>query len=345
MVEFQLARGRTDLAKEAVKRLQSKAPEALAVVLASARVQITAGELNDARSTLTRATTQVAYDAAALTRIGEMQLQADNVAGAAHALDKALQAKPNHLRARALRANAYMLQAEMGKAEQLARSIVASDPKSALGHGLLGDLAMARRQPATAVEPYRKAQQLEASSAGLIRLFTAQDLTSHGAAVATADQWLRSKPQDTLVWRALADSQVRSGNLTAARTAYESLLKHNPKDAEALNNLAIVLVSLKDPAATKAAEQALGLKPQVPYIIGTAGWAAFHAGQSDRALQLLRDARLRDPSNASTRYFLATVLAQQGRRAEARQELQSAVSANPNFTYAKEAQTLLKALE
>ena len=345
MLDFQLARGRIDLAKEALKRLQTKAPEALIVLLAQARVQLAAGERNEARSTLTRATTMVSYDPAALTRIGELQLQADNVAGAAHALDKALIVKPDHLRARGLRASTYMFQGEPAKAEQLARAIVASDPKSGLGHGLLGDLAMSRKQPAAAVDAYKRAHQFDQNGESLVRLFTAMDPGQHGAAVSLAEQWLRDKPQDVRVWRTLADSQARSGNFPAARAAYESLLKQTPQDAEAMNNLAVVLVSLKDPAATKLADQALALKPQTAHILGTAGWAAFHAGQNDRALQLLRDARLRDPNNASTRYFLASVLAQQGRKSEAKTELQAAVASNAGFPYSKDAQALLKTLD
>ena len=165
------------------------------------------------------------------------------------------------------------------------------------------------------------------------------------AAVALAEQWLRGKPTDLRIWRALADSQARKGNMQAARSAYESVVKMTPLDAEALNNLAIVLVNLRDPGALKVAEQALAIKPQAPYIIGTTGWAAFHAGQPDRALQLLRDARLRDPGNISTRYFLGAVLAQQGRKSEARDELQAALRSGSEFAYTKEAEGLLLTLK
>jgi putative PEP-CTERM system TPR-repeat lipoprotein len=345
MIEFQLARGRVDLAQDAVKRLQAKAPEALLVVLAQAKVQIAARDLAAARSTLGRASTQVSYDAAALTRIAQMQLQADNVAGAAHALDKALQAKPTHLQARALRSSTYLLQGEMTKAEALARGILASEPKLALGYGLLGDLSMARKQPAAAIGFYSKALQLERTSQGLMRLFAAQQLVDQAAAAALAERWLRDHPQDLQVRRELADLQARSGNFASARAAYEGLLQLSPDDPEALNNLAIVLVSLGESGASKAAERALALKPQSAHILGTAGWAAFHAGQHDRALQLLRDARLRDPKNASTRYFLARVLVQQGRKDEARQELRAALTDDPRFAYAKDARALLVTLE
>jgi Flp pilus assembly protein TadD len=143
----------------------------------------------------------------------------------------------------------------------------------------------------------------------------------------------------------VADGHARAGNLAAARAAYEALLELAPDDAEAMNNLANVLILVKDPQALRVAERALTLKPAAPHILGTAGWAAFKAGQMDRALQLLRDARLRDPGNAETRYFLGSVLAGTGRNAEARQELQAALSSGRAFASAKDAERLLNTLK
>lgn len=344
LVEFHLARSRPDLAREALKRLQTKAPEALVVVLAQARVQMATGESVEARSTLTRAATLAAFDPASLVQIANLQLRTGNPAGAAYALDKALSERPDHLAARALRADVHLLQGEPAKAEQLARSILASDPKIGLGHGLLGDVARARNQLPAAIESYRRAHQLDQSSESLLRLFGALDAGQHAAAVALAEQWLRTKPTDLRAWRALADAQARAGNMAAARTAYDNVVKLAPDDAQALNNLAGTLIALKDPSALKVAERALALKPETPYIIGTTGWAAFHANQPDRALQLLRDARLRDPTNANTRYFLGAVLAQQGRKTEAREELEGALRAGQGMAYAKEAEGLLQTL-
>lgn len=345
MVDAQLARNRPDLAREALKRLQNKAPEVLVVLLAQARVQLANGERAEASSTLTRASTTVAYDAAALAQIAELQVRAGNLGGAAHALDKALSTKPNHLRARAQRSSLYVLQGEPAKAEQLARSIITSDPKIGLGHGLMGDIARSKGQLPAAIEAYKRAHQLDQSSDSVLRLFSVLELSQGAAAVSLAEQWLRSKPEDQRVWRALADAQARAGNMAASKVAYQNLIKLTPQDAESLNNLAVVLVSLRDTGALNVAEQAMTLKPQTPYIIGTAGWAAFHAGQTDRALQLLRDARLRDPTNASTRYFLGVVLAKQGRKGEAREELESALRAGRGFAYAKEAESLLLTLK
>jgi cellulose synthase operon protein C len=160
-----------------------------------------------------------------------------------------------------------------------------------------------------------------------------------------AEQWLKLHPRDIAARRAMADGHARAGNFAAARAAYEALVKVAPDDAEALNNLANVLLQSNDPGALAYANQALAKKPEAPYIIGTAGWAAFKAGQTDRALQLLRDARLRDPANPDTRYFLSAVLASLGRNGEAKEELKTALQAGQTFAYAKDAEKLLSTLK
>ncbi|MDO8263485.1 MAG: tetratricopeptide repeat protein, partial [Gallionella sp.] len=93
------------------------------------------------------------------------------------------------------------------------------------------------------------------------------------------------------------------------------------------------------------AEQAVTKNPNNPNAIDTLGWALFQEGQGDRALQLLRDARLRDPGNPEIRYHLAVVLTQTGRKIEAREELEAALKGRQIFENSADAGTLLKTLK
>jgi len=344
LVEFHLDASRPDRAREVMKTVQGKAPDSLLVLLANARVLLANNDAPAARSSLNRAAAAANFDAASLVQVAALQLQAGNVPGAAFALDKALSERPDHLLARSLMADVELRQGEPAKAEQRARGLIASHPKLGVGHALLGDVALARGNRAAAMDAYRRAHDLDRNSASLLRLFNATAAGSPTAAVQLAEQWLKTRPADIQVRRALAHTLARAGNLPAARATFEALLKAAPNDADALNDLANVMLMQRDPAALAIAERALALKPELPYVIGTTGWASFKAGQSDRALQLLRDARLRDPTNPDTRYFLGAVLADRGRAAEARDELQGALKGNRVTAYAKEAQALLLTL-
>jgi putative PEP-CTERM system TPR-repeat lipoprotein len=344
LVELHLRHGRADAAREASRRLVTRAPDAMPVLLALARINLALGDTAAARTTLTRASGQAGFQAGALLQVALLQSQVGDLAGAEHTLGKALAERPELLPAQALMAEVEWRQGRLAQAEQRARQIVARQPRLAVGHGLLGDIAMARGQRAAAAEAFRRAHQLEPGSASLLRLHTALDGSDPAAAARLAEDWLRQHPRDLAVHRALADGHARAGRYPAARRAYEALLALAPTDALALNNLAHVLLRLGDPAALQVAERALASAPGTPHVLGTAGWAAWHAGQTERALQLLRDARLRDPANPTTRYYLATVLAATSRQAEAREELQAALQTAGGFEHAEDARQLLRTL-
>jgi Flp pilus assembly protein TadD len=165
-------------------------------------------------------------------------------------------------------------------------------------------------------------------------------------ALQLVQQWLVRHPNDRIARTALAETQVRGSDFAGARKNFEELVRQSPNDARALNNLANVQLALRDPAAALAtAEKALALAPANALVIDSVGWAAFQAGQADKALLLLRDARLREPNNPSIRYHLAAVLAKAGRRSEAASELQAALASNLAFDSRTEASALLQSLK
>ncbi|WP_367849396.1 XrtA/PEP-CTERM system TPR-repeat protein PrsT [Rhodoferax sp. WC2427] len=348
LVQLHLRKGQVAPAIEAVKKLSIKAPEDLAVLLTSARAMLANADQAGARAALTTATRVAEFNASRQVEIALLQLSANNPAGAAYSLDKALSTAPAHLPAQALKAEVLLRQGDVAKADQLARQIVAQAPKRAVGYSLQGDIALARGQNAAAIDAYRRAHQTEPSSDTLLRLFGVLSAQDGGkAALQLADQWTKSHPQDLAVRRVVADFYARSGNYAAARTAYEALLKTVPGDARVLNNLANVLLRLKDPSAVAIAEQALAKDPANASAIDTLGWTLFQLGgstQSDRALQLLRDARLREPGNPSIRYHLGVLLAQSGRKAEALDEVEAALKAGRGFESSSDAETLAKSL-
>lgn len=345
LVEFHLRGRRYARAQEAARSLVQRAPDDATVQLAQARVALGLNENEAARVALTRAARLAETDARTQTGIALLQLAATDARGAAYTLAKALQVDPQHLPAQALMVDADIALGDLAAAERRAREIIVQHPKRSLGYALLGDVARARSQPAAAVEAYQRAQRLEPDSAGALRLFRVLASLDARAAAQTAQQWLGTRPRDTALRQALADFHASRGQWAEARTQYETLLREAPANAEALNNLAHVLLALRDvPAARRAADAALTARPDTAYVMGTAGWVAWQAGDRERALQLLRAARLRDPANPDTRYYLATALAGAGRSGEAREELQVALATRGRFASEREAQTLLDTL-
>jgi cellulose synthase operon protein C len=345
LVDYHLAQGQVDRAREAMKRVTLKIPDAPRVLLMQSRIELAAGDRRVAQSTLSRASTNASQDPRMLVLIAESQLAAGDAAGATHSATKALALSPQDIGAQIVLTRTDALQGNSHGAEKRARELTVRLPKSGIGHTLLGEIAAAQQQNAAATQAFRRAHELEGNQGTLLQLFAHLARTRAPDAMVVAEQWLKKHPQDPAVQRALADAQARAGNWPGARKAYEALLKLRPDDAEALNNLAQVHLAQNDAAAAlKSAERAAALKPGAAHIMGTLGWAAHKAGQNDRALQSLRDARLRNPDSPETRYYLGATLAALGRSGEAKAELTAAVQSNRPFPGQKDAQALLKTL-
>lgn len=345
LVELHMRRRKLDAAHDVAKAAAAKVPGELTPQMALARVQLARNDRDGARLSLNTATRLANFDAPLQVEIGLLQLLAGNVAGAAYSFDKALSSQPDMLPAQAAMVDVEIRRGELSQAEQRAKAIAAKNPQRAVGHSLIADVAWARGELPVALDAYRKAHRLEPSTQSAIRLADAL-LRTEGAkpALALLEQWTRARTKDRTALDALAGMQARTGQWAQARASYEALLKTTPDDPVVLNNLASVLLLLKAPEAVATAERALALAPGDIHATDTLGWALFQNGQTERALQLLRDARLRDPSMPTVRYHLAAVLAKTGRTAEAKTELQQALAISPRFEGSEDARALLKSL-
>lgn len=343
--EFHLRNGRPVQALEAIKSVSGWGPDDLNTLLAYAKANVANGNFPAAKNALVHASKLIELNPVQQLQIAISQLAAKDVPGAALNLSKALTSAPGFLPAQAMMTDVELRLGETAKAEKRAREILAKNPKRAIGHNLMGDVAMAQGRPALAMEAYQQAHHIEPSSETLLHLFQAMNGKGGGkASIQLAANWMKSHPKDMQVQGALADAYARSGDFASARGAYELLLKSSPNDGRTLNNLANILILLNDSSATQMAERAVAQNPSSASAIDTLGWALHRAGQADRALQLLRDARLRDPGNAAIRYHLAVVLAKAGRKAEAREELDALLKRGPVFEDYSNAAALLKTL-
>ncbi|MEO6278068.1 XrtA/PEP-CTERM system TPR-repeat protein PrsT [Roseateles sp.] len=345
LVAWHLRKGQAPRALEAAKVLLSKLPEDVEALRAYAAAQLANGDGEGTRSTLVNAARRAAFDTPRLVEIARQQVFAQDLKGAAYTLDKALSGTPNDQASVAMLSSVELAQGNTASAEQRARQIIDANPKSPLGYNLLAEAALRKGQGATALEALRKAHELDKSSTTLTRLMRVQ--AAQGglkSASELGESWLRRSPNDASVRNALAELLVQARDFAGARRQYEALLKTSPSNTAALNNLANVLMELKDPGATDVAERALKNDTRNPALLDTAGWANHRAGNAERALQLLRDARLRAPEDPDVRYHLAAVLAQAGRRAEAREELNAALRNAATFATAADAKQLLLTL-
>lgn len=346
LAELHLRTGATDKALTVAKEVLAREPDNLAALELVARSQLARGDNKSALQTLTDMARYANYDPQAQFEVARLQLAAGNPSGANYSLEKALSTQPDFLPALVLRTEIEIHQRDFAKAEQHIKQIGDKPGNAAIAMRLQGDLAMARGQQTVAMTAYENALKKDDSADMALRLFRA-----HGAAgelrkgVAVLDKWLTKHPGNTMVIRAIGDAELQLGNHSAARVAYEKLLKLQPDNALVWNNLAHAASAQNDQAAaTGFAERAYSLRPNDPVVIDTLGWLLFRQGQIDRSLALLRDARLRDSTNPEIRYHLAAALVKSGRTAEAREEIAQALKMGTSFTGIDDARKLQREL-
>ncbi|PKO38734.1 MAG: PEP-CTERM system TPR-repeat protein PrsT [Betaproteobacteria bacterium HGW-Betaproteobacteria-6] len=346
LTELYLQRGEVDKALGVATETLNKNQKSLAAFGLLARAQLAKGDSSSARQTLGTMARYAGYDPVVQVEVARLQLAAGNDSGANYSLDKSLSNQPNFPPALMLRAEIEIRQREFTKAEQHISQISKIPGSSGVVASLKGDLAMAQGQYATALTAYNDALKKSDGPRMVLRLYRAYaamgDLPK---GTKFLQKWQGSHPGDATVLRTIGDAELRLGGFAAARIAYEKALKLLPDDGLIWNNIAQAAFAQKDGAATSYAERAYSLRPTDPIVIDTLGWIMLQQGGTlDRALALLRDARLRNPNDPEIRYHLAEALAKSGRTDEAREELAQALRGNVSFSGVGEARRLQAAL-
>jgi Zn-dependent protease with chaperone function len=115
---------------------------------------------------------------------------------------------------------------------------------------------------------------------------------------------LQSHPDDTKLLLALAMIYQEGNRYGPAKESYEKILQEEPNNIWALNNLAWLLTTNKDPAlynprkALTLAKQAASLKPE-PMILDTLAEAFYANGRPDMALKIMEQILEQHPENRS----------------------------------------------
>jgi Tfp pilus assembly protein PilF len=196
--------------------------------------------------------------------------------------------------------------------------------------------ARAAFNTALSIAPNSRAAQL-----GLVQL----DLKgrSFGPATARLHDMLKANPKDSGVRLLLADAQEASGDHASALAEYRKVVDDDPKNAEALNNLAYLLADYKKQpdAALPYAEKAQQLAPNDPNFADTVGWIFYEKGLYTLALKNFEAAAANAAAAPVCKYHLAMAYAKVGNRERGRTVLASAVKQDPSLPEASAASQLL----
>jgi len=166
---------------------------------------------------------------------------------------------------------------------------------------------------------------------------------NHQQAEGLLQSWIKDHPDTQPARMALANDYLLDKDFDAARALYEAVIKVEPDNSIALNNLAAIYAASGDPRAPEYAAQAYW-HTRTPQIADTLGWALVSAGRIKEALYYLREASLALPANATVQYHLAAALEKSGDDKAARSVLEPILKKDPQFDAKADAEKLLARL-
>jgi tetratricopeptide (TPR) repeat protein len=213
--------------------------------------------------------------------------------------------------------------------ELVARSPERSDYRLALagvyfGAGRYGESEVQYR---TLIEANPLAGELQ------VRLGECKDrLGDFAGALAAFERARDLAPNDPAPRLDLAMLYEHTGYPAEARKAYEGVLRIQPDNATALNNLAYLDADagVDLDRALAYALRARRAQPNDPDVLDTLGFIYIQKNLTEDAVRLLRESANRKPENATFHLHLALALYQKGERALARKELQAALRLKPS---------------
>ena len=134
------------------------------------------------------------------------------------------------------------------------------------------------------------------------------------------------------------------GKRDQAKPIYEQILKIQPNQAVALNNLAFLKAEegLDLDQALTMAQRARQAEPNSTDIADTLGWIYIKKNLSEDAVRLFSDLIVKEPKNPIYRYHFGMALMQKGDRNAAKRELVKALEYNPSNDDKNKIQDLLK---
>jgi tetratricopeptide (TPR) repeat protein len=227
---------------------------------------------------------------------------------------------------------------------------VANDPKKEGARMRLGGVYVLDKQYDKAIEQFNILLKNHPDSSDL-HAAIGDTLRLKGDMQASIDYFRKAvslNPSAPAPMVALAMVLEEFDQVAEARGLYEKILKIEPNNFIALNNLAFIKAeegSDIDGALTLA-QKAKQEAPKVDTISDTLGWIYIKKNLSDEAIRIFTDLVRKDPDLAMYRYHLAQAYSQKGDKLRARQECETAlgrIKANPaNVKYEKRLRDLMQ---
>jgi len=229
------------------------------------------------------------------------------------------------------------------------RAAADAHPSNAPVRNLLGERLAETRQPAAAIEAFEVANRLDPKwwlpwrNLALVRR-SQGDLAG---AVAADEAGLKVLPNHPVLSSQLADLYETQHRVDEAQHVYESMLAANPEFDVAANNLAMLLLTERDDAASFERAESLTArfeKSNNPSFLDTYGWALYRRGRFADSRAIFERAAAVSKTSPIIRYHLGMAELKSGEPDKARADLEAALAPAVAFSGVDEARSALAKL-
>jgi tetratricopeptide (TPR) repeat protein len=351
-----LSPGRTDshleLARAAIRRgdasalsleadqIISQKPEYPDGYLLRAIADIDRKQFASADDYLKRALQRAPDSAAVYVQIGNLRAAQNNPADAQKAFQQALDLDPNSADALGGVLNGYLLQKQPDKALAVASAHLAKYSNNTGFHIILGRLLFEQKKDLAAAEAeFRKAAEIDKNNTeALLSLGMVQEAQGKtDDALSTYLDGARNNPNEPRFNLLAGSIYERKQNWDKAKQVYQRVLDLQPDNPVAANDLAYVMLQQGGNVdlALAMAQTARRQLPNNPNSADTLGWAYYHKGVYDSAINLFKEAVKKDPENATYNYHLGLAYARNGQANQARQQLERVLKIKPDYADAE----------
>lgn len=346
LVNYQLNTQDVKGALSSAQQANAALPDNPALLDALGRAQAASGDTNQALASFGKLAQLVPNSVAPHLRVADVQWAAKNPDAAIQALRRALGVDPDNLQAQRSLVDAYLATDKPADALAVARQVKRQRAQQDVGYLLEGGIEAAQRRWPQAIAVYREGLKASPDSTDLaMRLHIALNASKQEAdANRMAGDWLRQHPDDAAFRFYLGDLALGRKALDEAERHYREVLKIQPENPLALNNVAWLMATMKKPGAVALAEKAVALLPDRPVIMDTLALALAAEGQKDKAVDIMRQAVRLEEKNPQLRFNLAKLLIDAGDKPAAKAELETLAKLGEKFPRQGEVTELLKTL-
>ena len=345
LVDFYLSNKDIKQATSAAQNAVATLPENPDVVDALGRVQLAAGEPNQAVTTFTKVVVLQPLSPRPLLRLADGHMANKNKDAALQTLKKALEIKPDLIDAQKGIITLNMDAKRYSEALAMAKSVQKQRPKEPVGYVFEGDINAAQKNWDAAGMAYRSGLK-EAPSAELAIKLHSSFLTTNKMPDADkfAATWIKDNPNDFGFHFYLGDYAIARKDYPSAEKSYNAVIKLQPTNAAAFNNLAWVSGRLNRPNAIELAEKALQMAPQQAAFMDTLAVLLSDKGDYAKALEWQNKAMVAQPQNTLFKMNLAKIHIKGGKKDLAKKELDELAKLGDKFPNQAEVAALLKTL-